>query len=176
MIGYKCVLGGIILVVAALASAGCDGSRPPPTAPTDVVQARPPAPVQPAPVQDVVFREEESFSAWDVYDVNDEVIRFNTAHELIWIADGARFQGFVANGNEIKGPGDDDWFQVHFGTRHGVRRAYLGWSLDACHCPGAIPTIIDVEVVGDRVVFKGTDVPVPGSVQHLDAPGAAGGS
>jgi hypothetical protein len=43
-----------------------------------------------------------------------------------------------------------------------VRRAYLGWSDDFCHCPGYTPTIVDIEVVGDRVVFQATDVPVPG--------------
>jgi hypothetical protein len=157
MVGHKSFLGGIMLAAAAVASAGCDGSRPPPTAPTDVLQTRPPP-----PVEVVVFTDEASFSTADVYDVNDQVIRFNTARELIWVADGARFREFGVNGNQIKGPGAEDWFQVHFGTRNGVRRAYLGWSLDACHCPGATPTILDVEVVGDRVVFQATDVPVPG--------------
>ena len=157
MVGHKCVLGGELLVVAAVASTGCDGSRPPPTAPDDVLQTRPPA-----PDQVVVFTDEASFSASDVHDVDDQVIRFNTARELIWVADGARFREFQVSGNEIKGPGTDDWFQVHVGTRNGVRRAYIGWSLAACHCPGATPTIIDVEVVGDRVVFKATEVPVPG--------------
>jgi hypothetical protein len=171
MLGHKCVRGGITLVVAAVASAACDGSRPPPTAPTDVLQTRPPA-----PVQVVVFTDEASFSTSDVYDVNDQVIRFNTARELIWVADGARFREFGVIGNQIRGPGADDWFQVRFGTRNGLRRAYLGWSDDICHCPGATPTIVDVEVVGDRVVFRGSDVPVPGGVQYLHAPGAAAGS
>jgi hypothetical protein len=160
MVGHKCVLGGIVLVVAAVASVGCDGSRPPPTAPTDVLQTR-----EPTPVQVVVFTDEASFSTSDVYDVNDQVIRFNTARELIWVADGARFREFSVNGNKIKETGTEDWFQVHFGTRNGVRRAYLGWDLDACHCPEAArppSTILDVEIVGDRVVFQATDVTVPG--------------
>ena len=156
MIGHKCVLGGTMLVVAALTSVGCDGSRPPPTGPTGLYQEPPP------PVQLVLFTDDASFSASDVYDVNDQVIRFNTANELIWVADGARFRKFTVSGNEIKGPGEGDWFQVHFGTRNGVKRAYLGWSLGACHCPEATPTIMDVEIVGDRVVLTYTEVPVPG--------------
>lgn len=88
-------------------------------------------------------------------------MRFDTASELIWTADGTRFSGYRANGNEIGGPKADDGFQILFGTKDG-QRAYLGWSDGICHCPGLRPTIVDIEIVSGHLVFTAILMHVPG--------------
>jgi hypothetical protein len=148
---------GIVLLMLAQVLAGCGGggSALTPSAPS-------PAP-PPAPIRLAVFTDSASgFSTSDVRDVHDQIVRFNTASELIWTADETRFPGYRVNGNLVTGPGLDDYFQIRFGTNHGEPRAYLGWSDDFCHCPGYPATIIDLEVVGGRLIVTATNVPVPG--------------
>ena len=150
---------GVVVLVLAQGLAGCEG----PGASTPVPPASRPA-VQPAPVEVVVFTDPASgFSTSDVRDAQEQVVRFNTAPELIWAADDARFKGYAVNGNKVRGPGPDDYFQVRFGTKGGEQRAYLGWDDDYCHCPGSPMTVIDVEIVDGRLVRTATDFVVPGT-------------
>ena len=150
--------GGIVLLVLAQGLAACGGSGSPaaPSAPSPVAQ--------PTTIQLVVFTDPASgFSTSDVRDVQEQIVRFNTATELIWTADEGRFRGYSANGNKIRGPGRDDYFQVRFGTKNGEQRAYLGWDDDYCHCPGYPVTIVDIEVIGGLLITTATDVVVPGT-------------
>ena len=157
---------GTVLLVLAPVLAGCGGSdsSSTPLAPSAVPQLAPSPAPQPAPIHLAVFTDPASgFSTSDVRDVQEQVVRVNTANEAIWTADGTRFSGYRVNGNQIRGPRHDDWFQVRFGTKNGEQRAYLGWSDDWCHCPGYPATIADIEVVSGQLVITATDVPVPGS-------------
>jgi hypothetical protein len=153
--------GGVVVLVLAQGLAGCEGpgaSTPVPQASTPVAQ---PAP---APISVVVFVDPASgFSTSDVRDVQEQIVRFNTASELIWVADDTRFSGYRVNGNKVRGPGPEDYFQVRFGTKNGEQRAYLGWDDDYCHCPGFPMTVLDIEVIGGRLITAATDVVVPGT-------------
>lgn len=125
---------------------------PPPATPTPI----------PPPTRLMTFFDGASgLSTSDVRDVHDQIVRFNSAGELIWTLDDRHFKSYPVNGNTIRGPGQNDWFQIYFGTKDGERRAYLGWDEAWCHCPGYPPSIIDVEVVDGRVIFRATDVLVP---------------
>lgn len=62
------------------------------------------------------------FSTSDVRDIDQQIVRFNTVEELIWIADGTRFPGYRVAGNFVRW---DRYFGVRFGTKGGERRAYL---------------------------------------------------
>jgi hypothetical protein len=111
------------------------------------------------PVELAVFTDSGTgFSTSDVYDVHDQIVRFNTADELIWSATDARFAEFIAEGTFIayhhKG---EHFFQVRFGTRNGTRLAYLSW-------PDDRRTIVDlwVDERGDLKMAE-TTVPVPES-------------
>jgi hypothetical protein len=157
---------GIVLLVLAQALAGCGGSdsSSAPLAPSVVPQLAPSPAPQPTPIQLAVFTDPASgFSTSDVRDVQEQVVRVNTANELIWTADATHFSGYRVNGNQIRGPGRDDWFQVRFGTKNGEQRAYLGWSDDWCHCPGYPATIADIEVVNGQLVITATERLAPGS-------------
>lgn len=150
------VSAGIVFLVLAQGLAGCGGSELP-------TQPPPPSP-PPRPIQLVVFTDPlTGLQTSDVRDVHGQIVRFNSAGELVWTADSTRFSGYRVNGDDIRGPGPDDWFQVRFGTKNGERRAYLGWDDDFCHCPGSSATIVSIEVVSGRLVITATDVPVPGS-------------
>jgi hypothetical protein len=121
-----------------------------------------PPPQQPSVIR--VFTDEASgYASSDLHDAQDQIVRFTTAGELIWVADGRRFSGYVVKGIQISGPGRNDGFQVRFGTKNRERRLYLGWSDEWCHCPGYTPSVIDVEIVDGKVVFIATELPVPGS-------------
>ncbi len=76
---------GIVLVMLGQGMAGCagSGSLPVPSAPSLVPQTTP-AP-QPRPVELAVFTDSTTgFSTSDVYDVQEQIVRFNTADELIF--------------------------------------------------------------------------------------------
>jgi len=110
-----------------------------------------------------VFTDQASgFSTSDVRDVQEQIVQFNTAAELIWTADGTRLPGYRVIANFFI-PADGICafcsFEVRFGTKGGERRAYL--TFDYHHDnPG---TIVDIEVVGGQLVMTKTDVPVPGT-------------
>jgi hypothetical protein len=132
---------GIVLLVLGQGLAGCGGfgfsSAPSP---------------QPTPIQLAVFTDPASgFSTSDVRDVQQQIVGFNTAAELIWTADGTRFPGYPVNGNFIRA---DKYFLVLFGTKDGERRAFLTQSDDL--------TICDIEVVAGQLIITETSVPVPG--------------
>ena len=157
-------LTGVVLLVLAQALAGCDdqGATAGPAAPSPTT--RPPATLY-------SFVESSSgFSTTDVRDADDQIIQVTTANELIWTADGTRLTGYAvrtAPGSHgvvtyIEGnvcPPNSCVFEVRFGSGGGERRAYL--TLDYGHDnPG---TLVDVEVVRNRLVVTATDVFAPGS-------------
>jgi hypothetical protein len=138
----------VILLMAIAGMARCGGSGPAPTAPST------PTPPPPAAVQLAVFRDPAStFSTSDVRDVQEQIVRFDSAaNSLIWAADGRSFSGYPVDGNFVRA---DRNFQVRFGTKDGERRAYFTETASA--------TICDIEVIGGAVVISPTSVTVPGS-------------
>ncbi len=132
----------LLSLTLSLATTACGGSGTP-SAP-----APPPAP--PAPL--VTFMDSATgFSTTDIRDVQDQIVRFDTAGMLVWAADGSRFPGYPVSGNFITGAGT---FQVRFGMSGGERRAYFTETATA--------TICDIEVSGGRLSISPTNVPVPG--------------
>jgi hypothetical protein len=149
---------GIVLLVLAQALVGCGAdSSSTPLAPSVVPQLTPPAP-QPTPIQLAVFSDAASgFSTVDVRDVQEQVVRFNTAGELIWTADDTRFPGYPVNGNFVR---RDHYYQVRFATRDSERRAYFcGHGHDDVTDP---PSICDIEVVRGQLVITETGELCPG--------------
>lgn len=116
-----------------------------------------------------VFRESSGFSTTDLRDVQEQIVQFNTANELIWTADGTHLPGYRVESHNfgtrpvffISGAicAEGCAFEVRFGTRDGERRAYL--TADYGHDnPG---TLVDVEVAGGALVATRTDVFPPGT-------------
>jgi hypothetical protein len=156
----------IVLLVLSQGLAGCDGpdSSPVPPGPSPIVQI-PPTPAPP-PRRAELFTFIDSmtgFSTSDVYDVQEQIVQFSSADELIWVAADTRFPEFIADGNLIAYHHRGDWFfQVRFGTNEGERRAYLTWPDNRLN--GLAPTILDlwVDERGDLKIVE-TRVPVPGT-------------
>jgi hypothetical protein len=167
MVGQQSMARGIFLLVLAQGLAGCGGARSSwaPSAPSVVPQLAPPPAPQPTPIQLAVFTDPASgFSTSDVRDIQEQIVRFNTANELIWTADGTRLPEYLVDGNFIAfHHRADRFFQVRFGLRDGERRAYLTWTDDVGHFGPHAATILDLEVVGGQLVITGTNVPVPGT-------------
>jgi hypothetical protein len=157
------ISGAVIML--ALGLAGCGGPSSVPTAPSPVLSSASPSPSPPqaTPIQLVVFKDPASeFSISEVRDVQEQIVRFNTADELIWTADGTPFPEYFADGNLIAYHHKaDKFFQVRFGTKDGERRAYLTSTDDSLR--GAPATILDIDVASGRLTFIGTNVPVPGT-------------
>jgi hypothetical protein len=118
-----------------------------------------PSPV--AAIQLVAFTDPASgFSTTDVRDVEEQIVRFNTANELIWTADDTRFRGYpVRNAITRYFIGWNQYYEVSFATRDGERRAYLCADDDHDYVP---PTICKIEVVGGQLVITETGTPCPG--------------
>ena len=159
---------GTLPLMLALGLAGCGGSGSS-SAPSAIPQPTP----QPPPVSLVVFSESTSgFSTTDLRDVQEQIVQFNTANELIWPPDGTRLPGFEVDkfhypGTSfinIVGPSrticpQGCAFEVRFGTKDGERRAYL--TMDYVHDnPG---TLVDVEVAGGALIVTKTNVFAPGT-------------
>ena len=118
-----------------------------------------------------VFTEASGFSTSDLRDVQDQIVQFNTANELIWAADDTRLPGFRVERHDF-GTVRSTWslsperhapravsFEVRFGTKDGERRAYL--TVDYIHDnPG---TLVDVEIVAGALVVTQTTVFPPGT-------------
>ena len=157
------ISGAAILLVLALVTAGCSDSSSVPTAPSPILPSVPSPAPQPTPIQLAVFTDLESgFSTTAVHEVQDQIVSFNTADELIWTADGTRFPEYIVDGNFIAYHHKaDTFFQVRFGTKDGERWAYLTETDD--RLGGAPATILDIEVVGGQLVITRTNVPVPGT-------------
>ncbi len=119
-----------------------------------------PSPVSTTSASAVFLDRETGMSTIDVRDVHEQIVRFNTAGELVWIATGARFPGFIADGAVITADRvcADCYFLIRFATRNGERRAYLTWSGDPA--PDRPVTILDVDVAGERLIVAETDVPL----------------
>jgi hypothetical protein len=138
----------ILLLLLIEAISGCGGSKSTPGAPSTSTSP-PPAQVQPATFTDP----DSSFTTSDVRDVQEQIVRFDTAsNSLIWTADGRSFPGYPVSGNFIR---SDKAFQVRFGTKDGERRAYFTETVSE--------TICDIEVVGSQLIISATSVRVPGS-------------
>lgn len=101
-----------------------------------------------------VFQDPDSdFSTSDVYDVGDQIVRFDTeAKTIIWVEDGRAFQegAWEIDGNFLT---VNAFFQVRFGNVDGERRAYFTETDTA--------TICDIEVNVDDLFIIATNVPVP---------------
>ena len=142
----------ILTFMTIVAAAACGGSGSPPTRPS---APTPSAPTPPPAAQILaVFSDPAStFTTSDVRDVQDQIVRFDTASaSLIWAADGRSFPGYPVAGNFV---GYCCFFQVRFGTKDGERRAYFT-DLDTAR-------IWDIEIVGGQLTFSLTNVRVPGS-------------
>ena len=97
--------------------------------------------------------ETTGFETSDEYDVDNEVVQFDTATKsIIWAADGRAFQegGWDVDGNILGAAG---FFQVRFGNVDGQRRAFFTETGPA--------TICDIEPVGDSLSITSTDTLVP---------------
>jgi hypothetical protein len=137
----------IVLLMLAQGLAGCGGAGSPSPVPA------------PTPPRLVLFTDHISgLSTPDVRDVQDQIVRFNTAAEVIWTADDTRFPGYVVDGNSIKTTGTcaSCTLLVRFGTKGGERRAYLTFPDNEDHSNAV--TILDVEVADGRLVITNTSV------------------
>lgn len=143
----------ILLFAVIQGTAGCGGGSGTST-PTTPSTATPTPTPTPAPVQLAMFADPAStFSTTDVRDVQEQIVRFDTANNaLIWAADGRSFPGYPVSGNFMR---SDRSFQVRFGTKDGERRAYFTETVAT--------TICDIEVIGGQLVINPTAVRVPGS-------------
>lgn len=94
-----------------------------------------------------------TFSTSDVYDVDNEIVRFNVAERsIVWVADGRSLQvgNWPVEGNFL---GAARFFQVRFGNFQSERRAYFTETTTA--------TICDLELVGTDISITATSTPVP---------------
>ena len=147
--------GTTILLAFALATAGCGG----PTSPSRAV-----AVTSSAATALMVFTDRATgFSTTDVRDAHEQIVRFNTAGEMIWTTGDARFPGFRADDQGVTADRvcAGCYFLVRFGTRDGERRAYLTWSGDPA--PERPVTVLDVDVVGGRLVVADSGQALPSS-------------
>jgi hypothetical protein len=73
-----------------------------------------------------VFTDSASgFSTTDVYDVDNQVVRFVAADRtMLWVQDNLLFDGWVVEGNFL-GESAPYPFQVRFGSVSGQRRAFF---------------------------------------------------
>lgn len=166
----------ITLLAGAVAVGSCssEGSSTAfrmPTAPSSAPTAAPPTAGPPTgPSGLIVFRESGTgFATSDLRDVQDDIVQFSTAGELIWAADGTRLSGYrvVSHNFTPEGPvyfiegaicPEGCAFEVRFGSKDGERRAYL--TVDYGHDnPG---TLVDVEIRGGALVVSRTSVYPPG--------------
>jgi hypothetical protein len=141
----------IVLVLAiAAVQAACGGSA----------NMTSPSPVSPAAALARFSDPDSDVATTDVRDAQDEIVQFNTAGELVW-TDGSRYPGYIADGRVITAGNicTGCYFYVRFGTRDGVRRAYLTWAAPVTVDRPA--TLLDVAVMGGVLVVHDTDVVVP---------------
>ena len=109
----------------------------------------------------VFLDRETGFRTSDVRDAQDQIVRFNDAGELVWLASGARFPGYIADGQVVTAERicAGCYFFVRFGSRSGEPRAYLTWA--GSKPDGQAHTVLDVEVVGDELAVTSTDLEIP---------------
>jgi len=99
-----------------------------------------------------VFTDTEStLRTNDVYDVENEIVRFDPANDsLVWVATDESFAGYPVAGDLI---GASGFFQVRFGTVDGQRRAFFTEMNNA--------TICNISVTGGVLRIAPTSVSVP---------------
>ena len=148
----------LLVCVHALAACGPNGSSSSLFGPS----AGAPPVAQPAgPTLRMFYEPGTGFSTASLYDVHEHIVQFNSARELIWVADGTHVPGFPVvdakyiNAEKICAC----WFEVRFGTKDGERRAYL--TADYGHYNPA--TLVGLELVGDTIVMTQSDVFPPGT-------------
>jgi hypothetical protein len=142
--------GILVAALTLLAAAGC-GSHPGP-APSTVSN----------PGELAVFLDRDSgFTTYDVYDAQDQPMRFNAAGDLIWMASGERFGGFIADGQVITAGRvcAACYFLVRFGSEKGERRAYLTWA--GAGAADEHPPVLDVEIDGAHLSVTTSEKPLP---------------
>lgn len=142
-----------LLIVLIHGISACGGGSSAPAATTPTTPTTPTSPV-PLPVQLAMFTDSASgFATTDVRDVQDQIVRLDTANNaLIWAADGRSFSGYPVSGNFVRA---DKFFQVRFGVKDGERRAYF--------TEAVATTICDIEVVNGQLTITPTTVHVPGT-------------
>lgn len=99
----------------------------------------------------VTFQDPNSdFSTSDVRDVEGDIVQFDaTTGEMIWTADGQRFEDWQTDGNTLS----DGFFTIRFGTEDGEQRAYFTETGPA--------TICDIVVNAANLQIFATNTPVP---------------
>ena len=144
----------LVAAIGALAGAGCGIASPSP-----VPQAG--APAADGVVLAVLVDRTTGFSTSDVRDADEQILRFNSKGELIWVDGEIRFPGYIADDRVITADRvcDACYFFVRFGTRDGEPRAYLTWAGEDTDAHPA--TLLDVEVVAGRLVVESTALRVP---------------
>jgi hypothetical protein len=90
------ISAGIVLLMLVHGLAGCaDSDSLSPSAPSPVLQITPTPGPQAPPVKLAVFTDSATaFSTSDVHDAQEQIVRFNTADELVWVANETRFAEF----------------------------------------------------------------------------------
>lgn len=158
MAGQRSIVRGIVLVLAqGLSGCGDSGSLPAPSAPSALPQS---SPIQ----QLVVFTDPASgFATSDTRDIDEQIVQFTRAGELIWTRDDTRFPGYrpYTSFNYITADAIclHCSFEIRFGIKDGERRAYL--TFDYHHDnPG---TVVDLEVVDGKLIMTKTSVGPPGT-------------
>jgi hypothetical protein len=143
----------MLLIVACVSS--CDNASP--VAPAPAAQPLPPPPAGlPRITPDGLWafsQASSSFTTTDVYDAQEQMVRFTTAAELVW-EDGTRHPGYrvstTANTVDANKLCHDCAFDIRFGTRSGEPRAYL--TVDYGHSNDG--TVVDLEVEDGNLVLR----------------------
>jgi len=92
-----------------------------------------------------------TFKTNDVYDVNDDVLRFDPAtSSMIWVATGESYPGYPVDGDLVR---SDGYFKIRFGTVDGARRAFFTET--------AAATICDVQINNGALYIYSTSTTVP---------------
>jgi hypothetical protein len=120
-----------------------------------------PTPVGASKELAVFLDRETGFSTNDVYDAQDQPMRFDASGNLIWVATGERFGGFIADGYVITADRicGGCYFLVRFGRERGQLRAYLTWASEPSADHSA--AVLDVEIVGTHVSVTESDRLIP---------------
>jgi len=158
----KRIAFAVTLVALVHGLTGC-GSPSSPSFPSSVTA---PGPLPPAPPPGssnglATFTDTRSgFSTSDLHDAQEQVVRVNLAHELIWVEDGTHLPGYRAQQNSIPAEAACTcWLIVRFGIRDGQRRAYL--TADYGHDnPG---TLVDLGIAGAALTVTRTTLFAPGT-------------
>ena len=150
----------VCLLIQGLVGCGRSDSRPTPLAPSPVQQ-----PVNPNRL--IIFNDPlTGLSTSDVRAAQDQIVRFTTAGELVWMPDGTHLPGHFVQGpgyqsssNVAAEPSCQCWLVVRFGASSGERRAYL--TADYIHFNPR--TVVGLEIAGGALIVKRTDVFPPGT-------------